>query len=142
MTTMKMTSSFYKPEFRRAPKYSDGHYGPALYGPYREYYASGEWHRPDGSHSMAGLSGLGMELPELDLSSNGASERSMLGSVAALGIGAAAVVGLGGWWLLKEHYRIPGVIALSIAGLAAVGGVSSLIQGKLATDAADAWRQA
>lgn len=145
----RLSSPFYKPEYRHPAVYGeDNILGPPMYGQYQERYVNGSWRRPDGSRAMAGLSGgirqLGdMVLPELDLSEGGgAPQRSLLTTVATLGIGAAALIGLGGWWLWSKNHRIAGGVAIGVAGVAAIGGISSLIQAKTSSDAAAAWRMA
>jgi hypothetical protein len=142
-----MSSTFYKPEYRRRDGLrAYGSLGPPLYGPYQDYFdrTRGEWRNADGSKALAGFDGLGdMTLPELDLSpSAGGSAKSLMAAVATLGLGVAAVIGLGGWWLWTKNHRVAGGVALGVAGLAAVGGISTLVQGKMATDAAAAWRAA
>lgn len=145
----RLSSPFYKAEYRHPAVYGeDNILGPPQFGPYQERYVNGYWRRPDGSRAMAGLSGgiraLGdMVLPELDLSAGGGVEqRSLMGTLATLGIGAAALIGLGGWWLWSKQHKIAGGVALGVAGIAAVGGISSLIQAKSSADAAATWRAA
>lgn len=150
------TNPFYKVQPPGHSVYRRGHYGPPLYGEYREKYITGpalpfgqeysrpspimEWMRPDGSRAMHGLGGLGdTVLPTLDLSVGGATgAASQFSTQAKVSFGAAAVAVVAGLLLWKKS-KVGAGIALGGAAAATIAGFYLNAQGASAVQQQQAW---
>ena len=134
------SSSFYRNRYPRPPVLDKGNYGPSITGkPYLDRWDPNRraWFRPDGSR--AGLAGLGLTLPELDLSES-AGTRETVDKQTFVMLAGALALGLGGGWALQHRHGLIGAGLLGIAGIGAIVGVIRIKQNLDVQAAYAAWQ--
>ena len=135
------SSPFYRTKYPRAPVFDKANYGSSITGrPYLDRWDPNKrtWVRPDGS--KAPLAGLGLTLPELDLSDT-AGTRETVDKQTFMILASALALGLGGGWALQRHYKLAGSALLGIAGIGAIVSVIRIKQNLDVQAAYAAWQK-